>query len=178
MENNEFHLAARCFFDRPDHELVSLPSRFIVALSSASTRNEVLQVLARWLVQLFSWDRASVALDLQSGYLSIVSVKGNLAIPSIIPLPVDFTLTGRAFKTKTLITCHQLSASTEQDCRMLHEGGLTTCMDAPIIFNDHCYGTLNVARTQGRFSEQEAIQLFCIASILGLSFSVCDSRST
>ncbi|MEH6394233.1 hypothetical protein [Pseudoalteromonas sp.] len=60
---------------------------------------------------------------------------------------------------------------------MLHKGGLTTCMDAAIIFNDRCYGTLNVARIAGRFSEQEAIQLFCIASILGLSFRACDSRS-
>lgn len=60
---------------------------------------------------------------------------------------------------------------------MLHKGGLTTCMDVAIIFNDRCYGTLNVARTEWHFSEQEAIQVFCIASILGLSFSVCDSRS-
>ncbi|MGS0497563.1 hypothetical protein CWB85_00175 [Pseudoalteromonas sp. S1727] len=174
MKNNELHLTAACFFDHVNHEQVSLPARLIIELSNQHTRNEVLKILARWLPHLFHWDRASVALSLQSGYLSIVSVIGKQAIPSKIPIPIDFTLAGRVFKTKTLIACHQLAGNTEQDCRMLFEGGLVTCMDAPIVFNDHCFGTLNVARSQGQFNQQEAIQLFCVASLLGMSFSLCN----
>ncbi|MGO2127940.1 MAG: hypothetical protein ACTH4U_04310 [Pseudoalteromonas prydzensis] len=65
--------------------------------------------------------------------MSSVSVKSNLAIPFAIPLPVEFTLTGRAFNTKILIICHQLACNTEQDCQMLFAGALTTDMDTAIV---------------------------------------------
>lgn len=171
MLENEYTLSRECFADHSLHERVSLPPQFIIELTYAHKRIDILQVVARWLPHMFNWDRASIAFGLQSGYLSLVSVIGNKAIPAKIPLPVDFTLVGRVFKSQTLIACHQLSLSEEHDCRMLVEGGIVTCMDAPILYNKQCFGTINVGRSAGLFTQEEAVQLFCIASMLGLAFS-------
>lgn len=172
MYANEFHLSRECFLEHPLYEQVSLPPRFIAELMKTHKRAELFQIVTRWLPQLFFWDRASITFEHTQGYLSLVCVIGNDAIPTNIPLPIDFTLAGRAYKTQTLITSHSLSSSEEQDCRMLVEGGLRTCMDAPITHKQHCFGTLNVAKREGAFSQEQAIRLFCAASLLGLCFSL------
>ena len=49
------------------------------------------------------------------------------------------------FAQSQLIICDDLAQSDELDCKMLSEHGMGTCMDAPMIHNGVCIGTLNVA---------------------------------
>jgi len=173
MSSNEYHLSYECFLEHSLYEQVSLPNRFINELNQAHKRLAILHVLTHWSPFLFNWDRASVVLAQHEGYLNLVSAFGSEAIANEIPLPIDYTLVGRVFKTKRLIICKQLSLSNEQDCRMLAQAGLVTCMDAPIIYQKQCVGTLNVARFSGEFTKQEAIKLFYIADLLGSALHLC-----
>lgn len=173
MSSNEYHLSYECFLEHPLYQQVCLPNRFIKDLNQAHKRLAILRVLTHWLPFLFNWDRASVVLAHYEGYLNLVSAFGSEAITNEIPLPIDFTLVGRVYKTKKLIICKHLSLSKEQDCRMLAQAGLTTCMDAPIIYQKQCFGTLNVARFSGDFTKEEAIQLFFIADLLGRALQLC-----
>ena len=60
-------------------------------------------------------------------------------------IPIGQTFVGRVFAQSQLIICDDLAQSDELDCQMLSEHGMGTCMDAPMIHNGVCIGTLNVA---------------------------------
>ena len=60
-------------------------------------------------------------------------------------IPIGQTFVGRVFAQSQLIICDDLAQSDELDCKMLSEHGMGTCMDAPMIHNGMCIGTLNVA---------------------------------
>ncbi|MEO2267995.1 GAF domain-containing protein [Pseudoalteromonas pernae] len=166
--DNVWSLDAGSFFDY-QHKLVGISPLFVMSLAQSRTQKEVLSVASSWLSRLMSWDRASIALPTQQGYMTLHAVEGNQAIPRSIPLPIDFTLVGQVYKQQKLMLCHDLALETYQDCRMLYEGGLSSCLDAPMLYRGKCYGTLNIARTDTSFALDEAMHLFALASLIAMN---------
>ncbi|MFY8273584.1 GAF domain-containing protein [Pseudoalteromonas sp. SSDWG2] len=165
---NMWSLEAKDFLEYQD-KLVGVSPRFVMSLSQAHSSKEVLSVASSWLPRLMAFERASITVPAQEGYLSLYAVEGNQAIPRNVPLPIDFTMVGQVFAHKKLMLCHDLAIESYQDCRMLYEGGLSSCMDAPMIYRDKCVGTLNVARTDASFSQDEAMHLFALASLIAMN---------
>lgn len=59
------------------------------------------------------------------------------------------------------------------DCKMLSEHGMGTCMDAPMIYNGVCIGTLNVAdQRKHHYTLQQAILLQSLATWLALNIKL------
>ena len=94
---------------------------------------------------MFDADRASITLQDTEEYLKLYSISGNHAILMNFKIPIGQTFVGRVFAQSQLIICDDLAQSDELDCKMLSEHGMGTCMDAPMIHNGVCIGTLNVA---------------------------------
>ena len=151
-----------------DLQPVQLPAQFVAKIARAQSQDEVLTTFAHCIQDVLPWRRVSVALKADGNYLTLVSVVGNQAIPVDVTLPLDCTLVGRAFSTSTLLCCNDTSLSADHDCVMLHEAGLSSCIDVPIVFGGEALGTINFARHATPFSRQDAVTLFSIATILGL----------
>ncbi len=88
-------------------------------------------------------------------------------------IPIGQTFVGRVFACAKLIICDDLAQSDELDCRMLSEHGMGTCMDAPMIHNGVCIGTLNVAdQRKHHYTLQQAILLQSLATWLALNIKL------
>ena len=124
---------------------IQLPVDFIHDLSKADSLQAVLDTIAYWISHVFDADRASITLQDTEEYLKLYSISGNHAIPMDFKIPIGQTFVGRVFAQSQLIICDVLAQSDELDCKMLSEHGMGTCMDAPMIHNGVCIGTLNVA---------------------------------
>lgn len=175
---NKKEIAERSF--NPNHlsgfdevHSVQLPIDFIHDLSKANSLQAVLDTIAYWISHVFNADRASITLQDNENYLKLYSISGNQAIPIDFKIPIHQTFVGRVFACSTLIICDDLTQSDELDCKMLAENGMGTCMDAPMIHNGLCIGTLNVAdhRTH-HYTHQQAILLQCLANWLALNIKL------
>ena len=147
---------------------VSLPVEFISAIGSAESITAVLNTVARWLPQIITAERASITLAADENYLRLFAIQGNEAIAVGKLLPMDKTMVGRVHRNRTLEIADDLADyqnADNMDCQMLYGAGLQTCMDAPLVCGDECYGTVNVGHTQRYFyTEQHAVVLRCLAS--------------
>ncbi|MEG0344582.1 MAG: sensor domain-containing diguanylate cyclase [Acinetobacter sp.] len=155
-----------------DH-YIQLPVDFIHDLSKAASLQDLLDKIAFWISHVFDADRASITLQEDEEYLKLYSISGNQAIPIDFKIPINQTFVGRTFATAKLIICDDLTQSDELDCQMLAQNGMGTCMDAPMIHNDICIGTLNVAdKRKHYYSEQQAILLQCLANWLAMNIKL------
>ena len=152
---------------------IQLPVDFIHDLSKASSLQVVLDTIAYWISYVFDADRASITLQDTEDYLKLYSISGNHAIPMDFKIPIGQTFVGRVFAESQLIICDDLSLSDELDCQMLSEHGMGSCMDAPMIHNDICIGTLNVADVRKHhYTLQQAILLQTLAKWLALNIKL------
>lgn len=136
---------ARETIERCDTER-SFPIRFIEDVSTASTREELLTVVARWLSLLFPSDRASLSLRLDDDHLFVIAFNGRDAIPIDHPLPIADTTTGQAFLRKEIwITSDtRRDDPTKLDAQLLASKGLLSCINVPLIMSGRCFGCLNL----------------------------------
>ena len=152
---------------------IQLPVDFIHDLSKADSLQAVLDTIAYWISHVFDADRASITLQDTEEYLKLYSISGNHAIPMDFKIPIGQTFVGRVFAQSQLIICDDLAQSDELDCRMLSEHGMGTCMDAPMIHNGVCIGTLNVAdQRKYHYTLQQAILLQSLATWLALNIKL------
>ena len=152
---------------------IKLPIDFIHDLSKADSLQVVLNKIAFWISHVFGADRASITLQDDNEYLKLYSISGNQAIPIDFKIPIHQTFVGRAFATAKLIICDDLTQSDELDCQMLAQHGMGTCMDAPMIHNDICIGTLNVAdKRKHHYTLQQAILLQCLANWIAMNIKL------
>lgn len=152
---------------------IQLPVDFIHDLSKADSLQAVLDTIAYWISHVFDADRASITLQDTEEYLKLYSISGNHAILMDFKIPIGQTFVGRVFACAKLIICDDLSQSDELDCRMLSEHGMETCMDAPMIHNGVCIGTLNVAdQRKHHYTLQQAILLQSLATWLALNIKL------
>ena len=152
---------------------IQLPVDFIHDLSKADSLQAVLDTIAYWISHVFDADRVSITLQDTEEYLKLYSISGNHAIPMDFKIPIGQTFVGRVFACAKLIICDDLAQSDELDCKMLSEHGMGTCMDAPMIHNGVCIGTLNVAdQRKHHCTLQQAILLQSLATWLALNIKL------
>ena len=83
-----------------------------------------------------------------------------MRFPWILKFRLGRLLSDEFFAQSQLIICDDLAQSDELDCKMLSEHGMGTCMDAPMIHNGMCIGTLNVAdQRKHHYTLQQVILL-------------------
>lgn len=152
---------------------IQLPVDFIHDLSNADTLQTALDTIAYWISHVLDADRASITLQDTTEYLKLYSISGNQAIPLDFKIPIQQTFVGRVFTESRLIICDDLSQSDELDCKMLSEHGMGTCMDAPMMHNGVCIGTLNVADSRKHhYTLQQAVLLQSLATWLALNIKL------
>ena len=143
---------------------VAFPIGFINDISLADSITSTLNAVARWLPDIIEADRASIALAKNEQQLQLFAIQGNLAIPLGKILPVRGTFIGEVYRSRTTKIAHHLESFQELDCQMLHKAGISSCLDAPLLCGDKCYGTLNIGHKQPNFfSERDALILQCLA---------------
>ncbi|WP_295893373.1 sensor domain-containing diguanylate cyclase [uncultured Vibrio sp.] len=143
----------------------SFPLEFFDELSKAKTLGDVLRCTSYWIKKIFRSDRVSIALQKDSKHLSLFALSGDETIPLERPIPIVNTMVGNVFANQKLAICQDTSEETLLDCEWLAESGLLSCMDAPLIHNDRCYGTINIAhRQKNQFTDEEARVLSSLAS--------------
>ncbi|MCF2858390.1 sensor domain-containing diguanylate cyclase [Pseudoalteromonas sp. SMS1] len=150
------------------NESICLPIKFINDLSQSQDLSETLNLISFWLPKIIESDRASVCLGNQPEHtLEVYALFGNNAIEAKTILPVKGTMVGRVFQNKTLEIQNNLLDSDDLDCLKLHQGGLNSCMDAPLQKLGNCFGTLNIGSlSTGAYQHQDAVMLECIANWL------------
>lgn len=143
---------------------VNLPLDFLNELAQSQSQQEILNCTAYWVGKLFKSDRASIALPESETTMKVFAFTGNQAIPLDREIPLHQTFVGKVYLTRQLTICADNSVEKYLDCKWLTDGGLLSCMDAPLICGEECYGTLNVAhQTKYYYQEQDAVILTSIA---------------
>lgn len=181
MMNKDHYLRQTC------NSRISLPILFVRQLNCASTVEEILHCVALWLPHVIEADRASIclgpsslgpsslgtssfvtaqktALKLPPNHLRVFAFVGKEAIPQDMPIPIEKTQVGRAFKDQTPLRCDDCGQSGAIDCQLLSKAGMNTVLNAPLRKNGFCFGTLNVAHSGKEFyGHQDLITLQCLA---------------
>ncbi|MGF1718793.1 sensor domain-containing diguanylate cyclase [Vibrio kyushuensis] len=149
------------------------PLEFFDELSKAKTLGDILHSTSYWIKQIFHSDRVSIALHKEPEFLSLFALSGNEAIPLERPIPIENTMVGRVFANEKLAICNDTSSETLLDCQWLAEGGLLSCMDAPLVSNDKCFGTINIGhQDKHHFNDQDAHVLSSLVSWIASQISV------
>lgn len=156
-----------------ESDCIQLPIKFIHDLAQANSLQSLLDKIAFWISRVFQAERTSITLYDHHNFLRLYSISGNQAIPLNFQMPIQNTFVGRAFSTTTLRICDDVAQFEELDCQMLAQHGMDSCMDAPLIHNEKCLGTLNVAdRATFHYTEQQAILLQCLANWIALNIKL------
>ncbi|TQF67842.1 sensor domain-containing diguanylate cyclase [Pseudoalteromonas luteoviolacea] len=152
----------------PSYESICLPIKFMNALSRSQDLNETLNLISYWLPKIIESDRASVCLgNRPDETLEVYALFGNNAIKAKTILPIHGTMVGRVYQNKTLEIQNNLRKSEDLDCKKLHQGGLNSCMDAPLQKLGNCFGTLNIGSlSDSAYQPEDAVMLECIANWL------------
>ncbi len=162
-----------CLLKSHSNNKVCFPIAFISLLTQANDLQHVLDIAAEWVDTIIPCDRVSVAVPDTIGQLKVFAFHGNKAIPLETLIPIETSFVGRVFQTQKLTICDHVQQSQEIDCALLSSHGLSSCMDAPLINNGSCYGTLNIAHKEGAFyNEKHAALLQSIASWLALNIAL------
>ncbi|UTT85038.1 sensor domain-containing diguanylate cyclase [Vibrio pelagius] len=162
-----------CLLKSHSNNKVCFPIAFISLLTQAADLQQVLDIAAEWVDTIIPCDRVSVAIPENTHQLKVFAFHGNKAIPLDMLIPIENSFVGRVFQTQKLTICDHVQQSLEIDCTLLSSHGLSCCMDAPLINNGICYGTLNIAHKEGAFyNEQHAALLQSIASWLALNIAL------
>ncbi|WP_081310530.1 sensor domain-containing diguanylate cyclase [Pseudoalteromonas luteoviolacea] len=152
----------------PSYESICLPIEFMNALSRSQDLSETLNLISYWLPKIIESDRASVCLgNRPDNTLEVYALFGNTAIKAKTILPVNGTMVGRVFQNQKLEIQNNMSESEDLDCIRLREGGIHSCIDAPLQKLGNCFGTLNIGRlAENAYQPRDAIMLECIANWL------------
>ncbi|MGY3572749.1 sensor domain-containing diguanylate cyclase [Vibrio paucivorans] len=141
-----------------------VPLAFLEALAQSKSLDQILNCTSLWMCKLFQAHRCSIALAQQDEFLHIYSLKGNDAIPADQPVPIQHTLVGQAFTQHTTLKCDDMSSVDLLDCQWLSSGGLHSCIDAPLVSDGTCYGTVNIAHeNKHRYNQSDVQTLTTIA---------------
>ena len=156
-----------------ESDCIQLPINFIHDLAQADCLQSLLDKIAFWISQVFQAERVSITLYDRPDFLKLYSISGNHAIPLEFKVPIQQTFVGRVFSTATLRICDDVTLFEELDCQMLAQNGMGSCMDAPLMHNGNCLGTLNVAdQAKFHYTKQQAILLQCLANWIALNIKL------
>jgi diguanylate cyclase (GGDEF)-like protein len=145
---------------------VALPLGFIDEISDCDQVADIIATVSRWASVLLGADRASITMKQDADTLVPVHLDGREGIPQGHPLPIAETVVGRVYKSGVAEICADLSCLDDLDSRMLHEAGFRSSMIVPLSCGDRCFGTLNVARIAGRYTEDDKRRLQSLSNWL------------
>ena len=154
---------------------VTLPLGLVRDWAAAQNFNEALDVLAIWLPELMTTDRASTTLFTsdRSG-LEVFRLSGASAIPTGTILPLEGTSVGQVVQTRQVLNIPSLAEATYTlEKPGLLESGLRSVLNAPLLSSGECFGSLNVARKElDGFSETDELLLGGLAEVLGCALQM------
>lgn len=137
---------------------VSLPIDFFDELSRANSLEELLSTTTHWIRQVFRSDRTSITFSADSEHLRLYKVDGKNIIPQDTLIPISETFVGQVFLQKLVAICPDTRECQWKDCRWLESANLLSCMNAPLIHNQKCFGTLNIAHHKSdAYSQHDAL---------------------
>lgn len=149
-----------------DSVKVHLPVNFIKELSSTTSTGEITAVVARWFALIFQADRASITIAEQEN-LRVIALAGNDVIPIERVLPILGTMVGRVYQSKKAELCEDLTVSADLDCQALAENGLLSCVDAPLLYKELCFGTINIgSTTRAAFKNDDKERLEALGQLI------------
>ena len=136
-------------------EYVKTPVEFIEAVTSTTSVDTLLGVMAQWLPSFLPVERGSIALLEPDGMLNVFATNGDKAIPVNLRLPQEGTHLGAALRKRSFSIANDLRERDETDSAMLVESGLMSSIVVPLISGEKIYGTLNAASPElGAFTEE------------------------
>ena len=136
-------------------EYVKTPVEFIEAVTSTTSVETLLSVMAEWLPAFLPVERGSIALLEPDGSLNVFATNGNTAIPVNLRLPQEGTHLGAAMRKRSYSIANDLRGRRESDSQMLVKNGLMSAIVVPLISAEHVYGTLNAASPElGAFTDE------------------------
>ncbi|WP_047042587.1 sensor domain-containing diguanylate cyclase [Vibrio mexicanus] len=149
------------------------PLEFFDELSRSKNLADLLHSTTYWIKQIFESDRVSIALKRDDSSLALYAINGNQAIPLDRDIPIKNTMVGQAYSRKELAVCNNTSKEDYIDCQWLVEGGILSCMDAPLTCNDKCFGTINIGHhDKNHFSARDACVFASLVTWIASQISV------
>lgn len=156
--------------------LLNAVTSLTAEMSQASSRDQLLALVATWTPSIVPADRASVAFPIDGDYLEILALEGNKAIPMGRAIPIINTPTGMAFLQRQVIRVDDTSKRSDVVCQALAGKGLMSCLSAPMISQGQAIGTLNVGHWKKRVYTLEHEALFLhVAGVVAAHLTLLDS---
>jgi len=142
--------------------------RFIVEITNADSEQTIYTTLARHLHSLIPNDRTSITLsDPDDAVLNVFALHGTEGVmPVGKSIPIENTFAGQAFTAARAHCKHFDEQSTEIDAIVLRAGGLCVCMNAPLVVQNQCIGTLNCAASDQEQFDRHSLELLQLVSRL------------
>ncbi len=135
--------------DATSKEQLFIPIGLVADLSSARSRDEILQSFSKWVSVAIKADRCSIALP-DGDNLVVKALNGDQAIPQGTAVPINGSVLGRVFANRTAEVVRDLTEQPFMDCRKLADAGMKCLIDVPLLAGDRCFGTLAVALRQDK----------------------------
>ncbi|WP_261841306.1 sensor domain-containing diguanylate cyclase [Aliamphritea ceti] len=144
-------------------------ARFISAIITARSEQQIYSILSRSLIDLIPNDRTSVTLlNNETQQLDIFSLHGQHgALPQGKSLPLENTFTGRAVK-QVKGQLNKVKATTSViDGKILYHEGIRCIINAPLIIHNQAIGAINSGhRNDSGFSRVSLQLLELIAQLV------------
>lgn len=155
--------------------LLAAVTSLTAEMSQASSKDEVLDLVATWTPTIVPADRASVIFAIDHKVLKVFAFEGNKAIPLDLAMPVDNTTAGRAFLERRVVRTDDTSMRSEVDSQMLAGKGLTSVLNAPMICQGKVIGTLNVAhRQRALYTPEHETLILHVAGVVAAQMTLLD----
>ncbi len=144
--------------DATSKEQLFIPIGLVADLSSARSRDEILQSFSKWVSVAIKADRCSIALP-DGDDLVVKALNGDQAIPQGTAVPIKGSVLGRVFENQKAEVVRDLASQPFMDCRKLADAGMKCLIDVPLLAGDRCFGTLAAALRQDKddLSKETAI---------------------
>lgn len=121
-------------------------------LSKVTSEEAAFKIMAKNAARILESERCSIAIFHEENQtFEVFALDGKTGlIPTGAILPVNNTMLGEVVKTKDTVIVHDTDINPWLDVRKLHESGLRSIMDAPLIVSGRILGTLNVATARSK----------------------------
>ena len=140
--------------DESREQLAPLPVGFIEDLSQAADSTDVLNGISHWLPRILEAERASVALLSGPLEFQVHALEGDCSIPRYIQQSLRNNAVGLAVDSGRVVLIHDVRTNAKLryfgglhtvSCSRLSSAGMHSCLCAPLISGDRCFGTVNIA---------------------------------
>ena len=128
----------------------TVPWAMIDDLGSARNLSSTLQIVTDWAPKLIGADRVSMTLIGNDGKLNRLAVHDQEVVTVEVSYALEDSIVGQVYSSHQLLNSPDIPPETV-DGRMLIERGMKSCLVAPLIGHDKCYGTFNVAHSKANY---------------------------